>query len=171
VGHPLDAPGPLELLPGVLNAAAAGEAIAPVVDDEVELLLPGRQPPSPASFAASIPARAQASSLSDVSPEIPTAPRMARPASRISTPPGTGTIRPSDRALSEAKNGCSWGCSATRRARARVPTPMPSAPQALPIAICGRTMPDAVLTRERLEMPARVEDGDRQGRAARPPRL
>src|SRR5712692_5600590 len=44
--------------------------------------------------AASIPAMAQTSSLSEVSPEMPTAPRMSPPASLISTPPGLGTIRP-----------------------------------------------------------------------------
>src|SRR5437867_4585542 len=98
-------------------------------------------PVSPTSVAASIPARAQASSLSDVSPETPTAPITAPPASRMSTPPGTGTTRPSDMALSAPKKGPSWGCSATRRASARVPTPIPSAPQALAIAIWGRTIP------------------------------
>jgi hypothetical protein len=43
--------------------------------------------------AASMPAMAQASSLSEVSPLIPTAPSRTPP-SWISTPPGTGTIRP-----------------------------------------------------------------------------
>ena len=43
--------------------------------------------------AASMPAIAQASSLSDVSPLTPTAPSRAVP-SMIRTPPGTGTRRP-----------------------------------------------------------------------------
>src|SRR5262245_23260182 len=89
-----------------------------------------------------MPATAQASSLSDTSPEIPTAPMTAPPSpSRISTPPGAGTTRPSDMALSAAKNACCCGCSATRRAKVREPAPIPSAPQALPMAICGRMMP------------------------------
>src|SRR5882724_2233187 len=37
VRHPLDAPGLLELRPGVVRLAAAGEAVGRVVDDEVEL--------------------------------------------------------------------------------------------------------------------------------------
>ena len=41
---------------------------------------------------------AQASSLSDVSPVMPTAPRIA-PSRRISTPPGTGTSDPPDSAF------------------------------------------------------------------------
>ena len=45
------------------------------------------------SRRASIPATAHVSSLSEVSPVIPTAPTMASP-SRISTPPGTGTNEP-----------------------------------------------------------------------------
>ena len=43
--------------------------------------------------AAWMPATAQASSLSEVSPETPTAPRSVVP-SMISTPPGTGTRAP-----------------------------------------------------------------------------
>lgn len=43
--------------------------------------------------AASMPAMAQISSLSEVSPETPTAPSKVVP-SMISTPPGTGTMRP-----------------------------------------------------------------------------
>ncbi len=43
--------------------------------------------------AASMPAIAQISSLSEVSPLTPTAPSRTPP-SWISTPPGTGTIRP-----------------------------------------------------------------------------
>ena len=45
------------------------------------------------SPAASMPAIAQISSLSEVSPLTPTAPSRTPP-SWISTPPGTGTIRP-----------------------------------------------------------------------------
>src|SRR3954451_3437663 len=43
--------------------------------------------------AASMPATAQTSSLSEVSPLTPTAPSRTAP-SWISTPPGTGTMRP-----------------------------------------------------------------------------
>ena len=52
-----------------------------------------RYPAFAFSPAASIPAIAQLSSLSDVSPLTPTAPSNAPP-SMISTPPGTGTMRP-----------------------------------------------------------------------------
>ena len=43
-----------------------------------------------------MPAMAQASSLSEVSPEIPTAPMMSPAALRIRTPPGLVTTRPPD---------------------------------------------------------------------------
>src|SRR3989442_9833252 len=101
------------------------------------LSLPCRYPVSPTSLAAAIPARAHASSLSDTSPEIPTAPITDPLASRISTPPAAGTTRPCDMALSAEKKACCWGCSATRRASVREPTPIPSAPQAFPMAIWG----------------------------------
>jgi hypothetical protein len=52
-----------------------------------------RYPAFAFSPVVSIPATAQASSLSDVSPLTPTAPSNVVP-SMISTPPGTGTIRP-----------------------------------------------------------------------------
>src|SRR6266850_484892 len=95
-------------------------------------------PGSPTSLAAAMPASAHVSSLSDTSPEMPTAPLP----SLISTPPAAGTTRPSDIALSAAKKACCCGpCSVTRLASVREPRPMPSAPQALPTAICGRTMP------------------------------
>ncbi len=54
----------------------------------------GRSHPAFAfSPAASMPATAQVSSLSEVSPLTPTAPSRVAP-SWISTPPGTGTSRP-----------------------------------------------------------------------------
>jgi len=56
---------------------------------------PHRQPYPALAFspAAWMPATAQASSLSEVSPETPTAPSSVVP-SMISTPPGTGTSAP-----------------------------------------------------------------------------
>src|ERR1700716_1132726 len=63
---------------------------------------------------AAIPTSAQISSLSDVSPEIPTAPITTPPAFRIRTPPATGTIRPPLAAASEFKN-----VAIVRRVRAR----------------------------------------------------
>ncbi|MEY9705307.1 hypothetical protein ABIF50_007867 [Bradyrhizobium diazoefficiens] len=52
-----------------------------------------RYPGLASSPAASMPVMAQASSLSEVSPETPTAPSSVAP-SMISTPPGTGTSAP-----------------------------------------------------------------------------
>ena len=52
-----------------------------------------RYPGLASSPAASMPAMAQASSLSEVSPDTPTAPSSVVP-SMISTPPGTGTSAP-----------------------------------------------------------------------------
>ena len=54
----------------------------------------GNYPAFAFSPAASMPASAQISSLSEVSPLTPTAPSSAPLASCISTPPGTGTRRP-----------------------------------------------------------------------------
>src|SRR5438874_287614 len=72
-------------------------------------------PGSATSLAAAIPASAHASSLSETSPEMPTAPMTAPPPSLMSTPPAAGTTRPSDMALSAEKKACCWGpCSATR---------------------------------------------------------
>ena len=55
---------------------------------------------------------------------------------KISTPPGTGTIRPPESAANVLKKA---GSFSARDARLRVPTPMPSAPQAFPCAISGRS--------------------------------
>src|SRR4029453_10951915 len=52
-----------------------------------------------------MPARAQASSLSDTSPEMPTAPITAPAGSRTSTPPGTGATRPSAPPARAGKKG------------------------------------------------------------------
>ena len=86
-----------------------------------------------------MPAIAQASSLSEVSPEMPTAPMTSPPASRISTPPGLVTMRPPLAAASMVKN---CGVLAARAASVREPKPMPSAPQALPKAMSKRSRPD-----------------------------
>ena len=91
------------------------------------------------SPAASMPAIAQISSLSAVSPEIPTAPMMSPSASRISTPAGLQIMRPPLAAASMVKN---CGVAAARSASVREPRPMPSAPQALPKAMSKRRIPD-----------------------------
>src|SRR6476469_5103395 len=82
---------------------------------------------------------AQASSLSEVSPEMPTAPMMSPAGVLISTPPGLVTMRPSLAAASMVKN---CGVLAARTASVRDPKPMPSAPQALPKAMSKRSRPD-----------------------------
>src|SRR4030095_14122063 len=99
-------------------------------DEWLRLVRVYHAPGSATSAAAATPASAHASSLSDTSPEIPTAPSTSRPASRMSTPPAAGTTRPSDIALSAAKKACCCGWAATRRASVREPRPMPSAPPA-----------------------------------------
>src|SRR6202035_3121755 len=86
-----------------------------------------------------MPASAHISSLSEVSPEMPQAPRIVPPPSLISTPPGLVTMRPPLAAASMVKN---CGVLAARLAKVREPKPMPSAPQALPNAISNRRMPD-----------------------------
>src|SRR6188508_2871768 len=91
------------------------------------------------SPAASIPATAQTSSLSEVSPEMPTAPSTLPDASLISTPPGTGTRRPWETVASTPKNS---GFLPARSASSREPKPMPSAPHAFPYAMSKRRMPD-----------------------------
>src|SRR5216683_2178265 len=58
--------------------------------------------------AASMPAIAQISSLSEVSPLTPTAPSRTSP-SWISTPPGTGTIRPCASVLTAQQAGAVLG--------------------------------------------------------------
>src|SRR5262249_44778257 len=99
----------------------------------------GSLPGSAVSPAASMPAMAHFSSLSETSPEIPTAPITSPSWSRISTPDGAGMSRPPLAAASALKNA---GCFGARPARARDPRPMPSAPQAFPKAMSKRRMPD-----------------------------
>jgi hypothetical protein len=65
--------------------------------------LRGDHPGSPLSPALVIPARAADSSLSDVSPEMPTAPTSAPSSSLTRTPPGTGTKAPTDRLTAAMK--------------------------------------------------------------------
>src|SRR5437016_1952288 len=86
-----------------------------------------------------MPAMAQASSRSEVSPEMPTAPTISPAALLISTPPGLVTMRPPLAAASIVKN---CGVLAARAASVREPKPMPSAPQALPKAMSKRSSPD-----------------------------
>src|SRR5579883_893227 len=93
------------------------------------------QPGSPVSGtspAALIPATAQSSSFAEVSPLMPTEPTISPAWSRTSTPPGTGTMRPSARSERAEKKP---GTALARRSSSRPPKPMPSAPQALPMAI------------------------------------
>src|SRR6516165_4135515 len=82
---------------------------------------------------------AHTSSLSDVSPEMPTAPMTSPPPFLISTPPGLLMMRPPLAAASMVKN---CGVLAARTASVREPKPMPSAPHALPKAMSKRRMPD-----------------------------
>src|SRR6266436_6687563 len=72
---------------------------------------------------------AQYSSLSDVSPLMPTAPMAAPRASRIRTPPGTGTNSPPEAATTAVTK---LGRLLRRWAMVREGMPMPSAPRALP---------------------------------------
>jgi hypothetical protein len=65
--------------------------------------LRGAHPGTPLSPALVIPARAADSSLSDVSPEMPTAPTSAPSSSLTRTPPGTGTKAPTDRLTAAMK--------------------------------------------------------------------
>src|SRR5262249_48207183 len=88
---------------------------------------------------AARPATAQASSLSEVSPEMPTAPMMSPLPSRMRTPPGLLTMRPPLAAASMVKN---CGVLAARSASVREPKPMPRAPHAFPYAMSKRRMPD-----------------------------
>src|SRR5262245_56343581 len=82
---------------------------------------------------------AHISSLSAVSPEMPTAPITSPSLSRIRTPAGPGTSRPSLTAASAVKNA---GCLGARPASVREPSPIPSAPQAFPKAMSKRRIPD-----------------------------
>ena len=87
---------------------------------------------SPASAvkpAASMPAMAAVSSLSDVSPEMPTAPMTAPALSRISTPPTTGSTRPPDTSeMPATRCGRSLAMASTRR------EPMPDRQRAIGLA-------------------------------------
>ena len=119
-------------------------ASAPVYDAAVGLDLGGKDtaaaryagsPVSGTRPAALMPAKAHISSLTEVSPLIPTAPTIPPAASRTSTPPGTGTMRP---AASSAKTAKKAGTALARRSSSRPPKPMPSVPHALATAISGR---------------------------------
>jgi hypothetical protein len=72
-----------------------------------------------------MPATAQASSLSEVSPEIPTAPIVSPFWSWISTPPGAAITRPWLAAVSVVMN---IGAFCARSYKPRDPNPMPNAP-------------------------------------------
>src|SRR5205807_9602270 len=92
--------------------------------------------------------------FSEMSPLMPTAPMSSPAWSRISTPPGTGMIRPPEAALSAWMKA---GLAAARRANSRPPKPIPRAPQALPPAISGRSRLGSVLTLQRLQLAGGVE--------------
>jgi hypothetical protein len=70
------------------------ELVCRLLSPEKSQAVPAGQPGSPTHPAALIPAKATASSLSEVSPETPTAPSNIPAASLTSTPPGTGTSEP-----------------------------------------------------------------------------
>src|SRR5690606_6681843 len=87
------------------------------------------------SPTAAIPASAHASSWSDVSPVMPTAPIVFPSLSATSTPPAAGTMPAGARLLNAlTKVGRSAAISPT----ARLDTPSASAVDAFPMAICGR---------------------------------
>jgi class 3 adenylate cyclase len=86
--------------------------------------LRGQSPGFASNPTALIPSRAQISSLSDVSPEIPTAPIIS-PSETISTPPGAGTSRPPLMAVRALKK---TGLPTARPAISREPKPIPRAP-------------------------------------------
>src|SRR5262249_11552492 len=88
------------------------------------------------SPAALIPSMAQSSSSSEVPPVTPTAPMISLP-SMINTPPATGTTLPSDIVDSAPRN---VGRSFKRSPSERLDSPIPMAPQAFPMATCGRKM-------------------------------
>src|SRR6202034_111063 len=86
---------------------------------------------------------------------MPTAPMMDLPLERISTPPGTGIRRPPASAFTAEMNA---GCTEARCARARLPIPIPSAPQALAWAISGRSKlaPSSRLKDTKQPLPSRT---------------
>src|ERR1043166_2535412 len=88
------------------------------------------------SPAALIPSMARGSSSSAVPPLTPTAPMISSPLV-INTPPATGTILPSDITDKAFRKE---GRSFNRSLSERLDSPIPTAPQALPMAICGRRM-------------------------------
>src|SRR6476646_1675553 len=92
---------------------------------------------------------AQASSLSEVSPEMPTAPMMSPAGVLISTPPGLVTMRPSLAAASMVKNCGVLAARAPSLAEGDIETQQAR----------------LVLALERDQMPADVEHGDGQRRA------
>lgn len=75
---------------------------------------------------ALIPAIAQSSSLSPVSPEMPTAPTTSWSAARMSAPPGDGIMCP---CVAVEMAATKVGNLAARSASSRVPKPIPSAPK------------------------------------------
>ena len=103
--------------PEAVTTAARGAATRPGV------------PESPKSPAATIPATAQASSLSRRPPRCRRRPRLPRARPRSAAPPGDGTMRPWLTAPRAATNA---GAFAARSVNSRVPMPSPSAPHALP---------------------------------------
>ena len=93
------------------------------------------QLPSPIRPAAVTPASAAISSLSEVSPDTPTAPKMVPSASLINTPPGIGTRPPSMAEMASAKK---WGRSFASFSSPRVPMLKASAALALARAMSKR---------------------------------
>src|SRR6266478_5752454 len=88
------------------------------------------------SPAALIPSMAQISSSSAVPPLTPTAPIISFP-SMTNTPPATGTTLPPDMSDRDPKKA---GRSFKRSPNCRLDSPIPTAPQALPMAMFGRKM-------------------------------
>lgn len=130
-----------------------------------------RQPVSPASCAAAMPARAQASSLSETSPEMPTAP--------TTTPLGVAN-QDSARGWDHPSAGHRVECREERllvRLLGHTAGQRPGAdahpkrPPGLAHGDLGTDDPRPILPGERLQVPTVVEDGHCQRRAARLPRL
>ena len=83
-----------------------------------------------------MPAKPHVSSLSDESPVTPTAPIVSPSAPTIMLPPAAGTIPLGASTRREAKKD---GRSVAMSAILRLDIPIPRAPLALAIAICGRS--------------------------------
>jgi hypothetical protein len=110
--------------------------------------------------AASMPAMAHASSLSEVSPEMPTAPTTSPAPLLISTPPGLVTMRPPLAAASMVKN-----CGVRARGkRARAEAHAERAPGFAEGDVEAQEA-RLVLALERNEVPTGIEHGDRERRA------